>query len=531
MADRQNPDIVYGRHQWEDPQDFEEYNTVETPMPGDVQSAIDSVAGEGRGKVELRAKATYDPSSPWTIKEGVTLDYNGSEVVLSSDIDVHHFEYGGRVVDPQVDLTGVTYTSSVFVLEPDSTHWHPGYDIISGGKTTGTLGEGTCLYCHPIGDDAAIGLMDFSHHVEGIGTGIDIHVDAEVGATHSWVNGNTFDVTIYHAETAVHLRKDNGSPSAPSDNEFAGEIQAAADGSDRGWYIEQGAKNVYSGTIWDADRYDTAAVEWASGSEGANVYRTTTDPFVTDHAIHDSGDDTDGFVFEYFGTVNASATSTSYGEGAEADQRGTAIGQLSSCTGDTSVVVGKNSTDAGFGDTTIVGFNSSTVGDQCVVIGDAVEGENQAVLVGSGVTRDGDADRNVAVGYGANVGELSVSVGRTADASGDSSVAVGATSTASGFNATAVGRGATASANHSLAIGRDVTVSTANGGRIGNASDGNAPHQVALAATDTGVFADADLNNEEVVFEPNESGTELLVKYKDSSGTVHSTAVIPSGDW
>lgn len=233
--------------------------------PGEVQETIDEVEGT-YSRVLLSPDATYDPSAPWEIKNGVTLDYNGAHVELSSDVDLHDVHPGGRIDDPVVDLRSVSggYSSSVFVFDSarhgfygDDRIWH-----VRGGVTRGRVGEGT-LYEFRQGNENAIYFVHADHAVRGIGTAVEMHRGDEFG-----INGNRIFGLWYGFETGIHMYN-RGRPDQVVDN-FSGnhfDVIAQPTDSEILWDLEAGRFNVLQGRLWDFNSYDD--VMWRIHGENA----------------------------------------------------------------------------------------------------------------------------------------------------------------------------------------------------------------------------------------------------------------------
>lgn len=100
---------------------------------------------------------------------------------------------------------------------------------------------------------------------------------------------------------------------------------------------------------------------------------------------------------------------------------------------------------------------------------------------------------------------------------GVESSAAGSGSRAGGDNSLAVGVRSNAGANNSIAVGNRTSVDTIGGGRIG-------VDQLVFGATQ-GTFADEALNNGEATLEIDEADGAVVLKIKDSTGTVNTATV------
>lgn len=234
--------------------------------PGDVASVLDDAADSHSSIVKLHPETTYDPAQPWSVRSGVTLDYNGALVRLSKDIDVHHVHPGGSVERPIIDLRSVPtgFSSSVFRFDSKqygfygkNRLWH-----VRGGFTRGRQGEGT-LYKFVQGNRNAIYFVHADHAVWNIGTVVEMRRNDAFG-----INGNRIYGLWYGFETGIHMynqRTIERSVDNISGNHF--DVIAQPEESEILWDMEVGHYNVLRGRLWDYSRYSD--VMWRIHDENA----------------------------------------------------------------------------------------------------------------------------------------------------------------------------------------------------------------------------------------------------------------------
>lgn len=202
--------------------------------------------------------------------------------------------------------------------------------------------------------------------------------------------------------------------------------------------------------------------------------------------------------------------------------RTTAIGlrSLENIDGRYNTSVGyKSAKDAGFDSGVVMGYQAgvNNTGDFAVGIGREALSDNTAnrvTGVGYRAAAQNDGNYCTAVGMSALRGDGVASTGNYATAIGYDA---GRDNT--GDNAVLIGHeaGKTNSADGAVVIGSGTSVSVANGGRIG------VDQLVFGGSRDT--FVDADLNNEELTIELDETNSAFRLRGKDSTGTVQEATV------
>jgi hypothetical protein len=236
---------------------FGRVNGVRYPLPGQVQDTIDAAAEtRGHSRVHLHPEIIYDPDETWEIKNGVTLDYNGAQVKLTTDIDLHDIHPAGRVEQPVVDLREVSggFTSSVFVFS-SRRHGFYGRDRIwrvRGGITRGGLTGGTAFEFDQ-GNESAIYFVHCDHTVRYVSTVVDMHREDAFG-----INGNRIFGLWYGFERGIHMhniKRPDRLPGNISGNDFD-VIAQPRDGTQILWDMEVGHHNILRGRFWDFAQYE-----------------------------------------------------------------------------------------------------------------------------------------------------------------------------------------------------------------------------------------------------------------------------------
>lgn len=254
-----------------DHQPFEQSQSPQLPfryaLPGEVQACIDIAAKQPYSRVLLYPETTYEVTDTWEIKPGVTLDYNGANVVLQRNVDLHDIHPGGCVERPVVDLRQVPgrFTSSVFKFDSqrhgfygNSPTWY-----VRGGITHGKTGQGT-LYEFAQGGENAIFFVHADHAVWNIGTVVDMHRSDAFG-----INGNRIYGLWYGFDVGIHMhtrRTPNRQIDNISGNHF--DVIAQPDETRILWDLEVGRYNVLRGRLWDFAKYED--VMWRIHADGAD---------------------------------------------------------------------------------------------------------------------------------------------------------------------------------------------------------------------------------------------------------------------
>lgn len=273
--------------------------------PGNVQSEIDSVTNDDAGRVTvvLQNDTTYDFGT-LNVKEGVDLVFNGAKVVATSDTDIIHCEPGSRVFWPDIDVSGVTFSSAAIVLdallygrydeETDSEQFGS-VDII-GGRFHGVETEGTVFRFKADNNTGIGGDNLYNPRVKTFRTDESGIAFELISGDQAFVNSvHVEDVYIQHPEVGVKLTGTvNGNGSINNLTFYNSQIQTGAN-STHGILQENGSGNHYRLTKWDPDGFTTAAWELTSDADGEN--RLTTDWRLTDaDFIDNSGADTNRVV-------------------------------------------------------------------------------------------------------------------------------------------------------------------------------------------------------------------------------------------
>lgn len=360
----------------------EKSNNVRVAAKGNVQDKIDSVASAdvSRGKVILRPELEYDFTGI-RVKDGVTLDYNGATVTPTTDADIHEIEPEGRVVDPTVDLTGVVFTSNVFVFntafagayrDPTLQPTHS----VDGGLTIGDDNDETVFYLRET-QGVQLSYLEVRHRSVNCYDSIDIHAD-DPG---SIVNGNKFygSHTRVHG-TGVHTRGTN----IIQQNQFYVTVNPDVNNGSDGpaWHLELGDDNLYQGAIFDPGVWNDAwRIESGGGSD--NTILTNT------QSVH-------GNVTDNKGDASNSVFQVGLG------------------------IFGGHGGELG------IGVNGSLGGNFATGFGEGFTADgNRSVAIGEGAAAPSNADRSVAIGENADSTLDSVVIGQATAANAQNVVAIG----------------------------------------------------------------------------------------------------------
>lgn len=225
-------------------------------------------------------------------------------------------------------------------------------------------------------------------------------------------------------------------------------------------------------------RYEPAEggyVEVGGGADdGGNVLGgNATQP--TSTAVHPNSDTTyENSVVIGDGATATERVSVALGRDSSANLVATALGDSTSATGRYSTVVGASSSDRGNNGTVCVGYSSESFARSSTAIGNESEAHNGGTAVGDSAT-------------------------------------------ASGQFSTSAGRFSEATARGAVAIGERTSMSLEYGGRIG-------VNQLVFGGV-AGTIADADLNNQEITVEADEANSNMIIRYKDSTGVVQTATI------
>lgn len=226
-----------------------------------------------------------------------------------------------------------------------------------------------------------------------------------------------------------------------------------------------------------------------------------------------------------------------------------ATGEEADATGTNAFAAGASNASAGGPDSIAIGNSTSATGDSDIAIGESARtedggqrisgvaigsltvAEQGSVAIGSGATSN-ESD-SVAIGQSASTTTETggVAIGFSADVTSGQGVAIGENSAAN-LRSTALGNNADASANaRCVLVGSNTTTTVNNGIAIGDGASIDTADGARIECNQMvwggvqGHIADADLNNEELTVEADETNSQMIIRYKDSAGTVQTSTV------
>ena len=249
--------------------------------PGSVQTAIDSAASNGGGKVVLDPTKRYDqPSSAWKLKDDVILDFNGAILYGTGnlpDTDIIHVFPGSQVHSPRINLYngGDGYSSSngyrgrVFSLDTKWGSYFARGATIQNGLIIAAGGTGTACYLGVTQNRTFITHLSLNFDVgiprdssanSAIDTGV--HMDTTEAGSDGWINGVHIGGHWRYVNTGVLQEGANGQRANQQNfNLFQVQLQAPKD-ANAFWQIKDptwARLNRWWGMIWDMRRYSGEA--------------------------------------------------------------------------------------------------------------------------------------------------------------------------------------------------------------------------------------------------------------------------------
>jgi len=265
--------------------------------PGNVQAAIDAVASNDSGMVRLDPTQRYEqPSSPWTIKRNVVLDFNGAFLYGTGDLsetDIIHIHPGAQVYRPRINLydggSGYTpansYQGRVFSL--DTRLGRPYFadgTTIRGGNLIAAGNTGTACYIgvNTTGNESVITHIDLEFDIgtpkrSNAENSVDtaLHLDTRGGGDDGWINGVYVGGHWRYPRTGVLQEGVTGKYNQQVLNQFNVQIQPGED-ANAFWEIKDptwARLNKWCGIIWDYTNYGDYA--WKIDSQ----YQDSEDSF------------------------------------------------------------------------------------------------------------------------------------------------------------------------------------------------------------------------------------------------------------
>lgn len=264
--------------------------------PGSVQQRIDAAASgsaysEGVNTVvKLQTNTEYNPSTPWSVRRGVILDFNGATVRPSDDSDVIYMYPGTELRQPRIDLRGIDFTSNAITI---NTAFDGAYGLvvnkatIRGGQIIASPGEGTGIrLLETTGDD--IVNPQLYANVQGFDTAIELYT----GSPSSFINATVFEGSLTNYRVGI---RHHGRGTA-SGNYYHLRTQPFAGTTEMLWLLESDARyNVLEGQIWDPNVYSGPI--WKI-SESAGGYNSLFNylAFLEDRHIENNSERTNGLV-------------------------------------------------------------------------------------------------------------------------------------------------------------------------------------------------------------------------------------------
>ena len=373
-------EMVFGPDGFETPAvDTDEISTTLYAEPGNVQSQIDALETAGvRGKVVLHSQETYDPAATWQLKPSVTLDFNGAQLVPTTDHDLISCHPDTVVKDPVIDLNSVAFTSSVFVLDTANGDYNKDETVeITGGKTDGSYGEGTVFYLHESqGTGFRIEAVETTNHViNGCNKCVDLHAEG------GYINVNNFKSPRWQSfDVAIHHRG-VGSVSA---NYYHVHTSPQRDSTTSFFVHDNGGSfNQVRGMQYDVQYYTGDFAFWSANAGPTNKIFVPT--LALAPVTNNSGDPTNCVV--RFDSVATNNEDNFIGWGSD----------ISRTAGPNQVAIGDNTT---LGDqlTTAIGAHATTssIGDTAVGASAEASGTNSVAVGRNTVTTGGNS---VAIGF------------------------------------------------------------------------------------------------------------------------------------
>lgn len=362
---------------------------VYNASPGQVQSKIDDAASDtgGRGIVRLDASTDYDPASPWVVKAGVSIDCNGAIIRPTTDHDIFHILDRGMVIDPEVYLTNVTFTSNVFVFDSsiEGAAINTQRTGVDGGHTIGNRNGETVAYFHSTVDNPVVFCRVKSHDTKSVDKVMECVDDG------SFCNSNVVEGNHEHHRIAMHC---HGAGTTDA-NAIYGLIQPSSGYSEHGMYIQNGKGNHVVGRIWDAGKYSVASAEFTANAGRDN--KLIDYYFVNQASVtNNSGTKSNGALAMTDIVMTGSDVGLGYNTTfSAADTQQTLIGDATTSSAQRTTALGCNTTASGPLGTT-VGFGAEAGGYQLALGNNATATTaGNAIALGPGVTTQANGQAKI----------------------------------------------------------------------------------------------------------------------------------------
>jgi hypothetical protein len=262
-------------------------------VPGRVQAVIDDVATTdefgtgGSTVVKLDPAKEYAPASPWRVKRGVVLDFNGATIRPTTDTDLLYLYPDATLRNVRVDVRDVDYSSTVLTI--DTAFDGPYGPVVNkatvdGGRIVGSPGSGTAIRLRA-GANGNIAHPELEVNLQGFDTGIDVY--AAQGSS-TYINAVRFEGVLMNYRLGIDQRgagKTNG-------NRFRIFAQPLEGHTETLWRLDGTAEyNLLCGEIWDKQLYGELVWYIAPDTGGYNLLHSTL-PFLDDGDVSNRSEDT-----------------------------------------------------------------------------------------------------------------------------------------------------------------------------------------------------------------------------------------------
>lgn len=225
-------------------------NVTIVPPGGDIQEALDDVAGRGSygstpwGVVKLQAGGTYEVSETIEIPGYSSLEFNGAKMVPTGNFDVIDASASSHLGRPYIDVgngfdsTIIKVTTRVKKVES----FDPVY--IDRMYLDGRNGKGTAVKCI---DNNAEGMWAVQMSGTILGNDVGLHLRAE--GEDSWVNSCFYTGIIKGASTGFLTERVDGAIDCT-----AHELDVVFQPSDSDWFwdLRQGKGITVEAATWDS---------------------------------------------------------------------------------------------------------------------------------------------------------------------------------------------------------------------------------------------------------------------------------------
>ncbi len=216
-----------------------------------IQSAID-YAQTVKGKVSCKGEFNVDQTV--YVKGGVTLDLTEATIKPIADVDVFYIERDAKVFGGVIDVTGITFTKTIFKLHGEQEFGVTGHSTYIekvrciNDKATGKVFH---LLCENSGEYIVwITISDImTERFEYVA-----HIQVTNTTATAFINGNVFDnITDTHSKYMFYLERNTSLAiyeSACNSNIFTNFRYQAGSNTSKVIRV-QGQMNYFEGKVWD----------------------------------------------------------------------------------------------------------------------------------------------------------------------------------------------------------------------------------------------------------------------------------------